>query len=87
MVCSVDGTTVARSRLERWVHVDGIPQGVEEHDVTEVLTLEEWEAGVVKKSDLQSLVVALLMHHRQFDPDPACKFVTQVEAALRSHVA
>lgn len=86
MVCAADGVAVAESR-KGFVHIGELPKEADEHDVTDVITREEWEAGIVKKSNLQSLVVALMMHHRQFDPDPACKFLAQVEAALRSPVA
>lgn len=84
MVCKTDGTAVAESR-KGWVHIGEIVAGTEDHDI-EVVTREEFEAGVVKQSDVKMLAAALMRHHLEFHPDPACPWVAQLTAAFRSAV-
>lgn len=86
MVCATDGVELVESKRKGFIHVGEIPKGVdEEHEVVPVVK-DEWLAGVVKKGDVDMLAVALMRHHMDHHADPACPWVTQLDAALRSRV-
>lgn len=84
-VCAVDGVEVTTTRTNRLIHLDELPAGTEEHEIFGV-DRDAWLEGVVKRADERALVVALMMHHRTVHPDPACAWLAQLEAAMKSPV-
>lgn len=83
MVCARDGVVVVESRRSGWLHTDDIPKGHEPHDVDEVTSREEWEAGQARRTNLHGLAAELIEHHTVAHPFSDCEFSQRLAEALR----
>jgi hypothetical protein len=78
-VCKFDGVKLVRNRLGRWLHIDEIPRGVEDHE-PEPIDSEAYELALAEDNDVKTAALAMLRHHDVLCP--GCEFRAKLRRAL-----
>lgn len=84
-VCLDDGVPVVKNKLDRWFHVDAIPQEMDFHEPV-VGTLDAFRRAYAETSSsfipLKDAARDMLNHHVVGHPESECRFAQNLREAV-----
>ena len=81
-VCAYDGVDVGTSASGKLVHLGGLPEGTEEHDIV-IVGRDVYEHRQHERESLKFAVVDLMAHHANLHPVADCPWLLRVDEALK----
>lgn len=82
VVCKYCGVSVAQNRVEVWVHLDGLPDGFDEH-YAEPADQRAFIDDADQGAEIRVKVEELIRHHGMYHPLSDCQFTDRVRALMR----
>jgi len=82
VVCRHCGVAIGVARKGGFVHLDGLPDGVDEHEAVPV-DQQEYTAVMNDSAELRVKIEELIRHHGMFHPLSDCQFADRARAMLR----
>lgn len=82
VTCLVCGVEVGQAKNGRWLHLDDVPEGAPDHEVSLVDT-KDYAIQMVALNDVRSAATDLLTHHATFHPSADCPWSERMFRALQ----
>ncbi len=83
MACAVDGVEIGLSGFGRWVHLGGLPKGVDPEHEADPISRFAFQQLTMERGSLRDVALDMLGHHIAIHPTSDCAFSERLREALR----